>query len=254
MVKYSDVSSLKLSYSRSCKLICLILLLLLAENTIAQNSRVAIINRADSNLVYKHIGFTKFQDKTDTFTCQLNCPKYIDQELTRILSTKYTISFISVPNSLLSPNESVINLLTSNKEIKSWITNLKQDFDFVIFVETGEQDDVMETKKQKLRSNGLYSRGNPTNSWVAVFSTIHFTALRPSNSEVIDYDWSGMDYLLTISDFQFPRQNLLIDPDMLPVIKTALIKLLDYKLEYFLTSSFLVPNVEYDKLKLMKTE
>lgn len=254
MEKYSDVFNLKLSCSRFCEFIGLIFLLFFVENTIAQNSRVAVINRADSNLVYKHIGFTEFQDKTDTFDCQFNCKKYIDQELTRILSTRYTVSFISVPNSLLAPNESAGNLLNSNKEIKSWITNLKQDFDFVIFVETGELDDIMETKKQKLRSGGLYSRGNSSNSWVAVFSTINFTALRPSNSEVIDYDWSGMDYLLPISEFQFPRQNLLIDPDMLPVIKTALIKLLDYKLEYFLTNSFLVPNVEYDKLKLMKPE
>lgn len=243
MEKYFSVSNLKQVLSSLCKFISIIFLLFLVKNTAAQNTRVAIINRADSNLIYKHIGFTGFQDKTDTFSCRFNCKEYLDTELTRMLSARYSVTFISVPNSFFSPNENISNSLKSNNEIKSWITNLKNNFDFVIFVENVEQHDIMETKKQKLRSSGLYSRGNPTKSWVAVFSTIDFTALRLSNSEIIDYDISGMDYLLPISEYQFSRQNVLIDPEMLPVIRTALIKLLDYKLEYFLTNSFLVPDI-----------
>lgn len=112
----------------------------------------------------------------------------------------------------------------------------------------------MDAKKQKLRSCGLYTRGNPAKSWVAVFSTTRITAIRTANLDVLDYDWKGMDYLLPMSDYQYSRQNLLIDPEMIPVIRAALVKLLDYKLEYFLTNSYLLPNVEYDKLKLQKSE
>ena len=204
MNKYFFEFNLKQTIVRFCKLAVLAFLLFQVDKTIAQQlSRVAIIDLADSNLIYKHVGFTSFKDKTDTFDCQFNCKKYIEQELTRVLSTRYTVSFLSVPNTLLPPNESISNSLNSNNEIKSWISNLKHDFDFIIFVETGEQDDIMETKKQKLRSSGLYSRGNPAKSWVAVFSTISFTALRASTLEVVDYDRTGMDFLLPINEYQF---------------------------------------------------
>lgn len=230
----------------------LVFLLLQVEETFAQQpSRIAIIDLADSNLIYKHVGFASFKDKSDTFDCRFNCKKYIEQELTRVLSTRYTVSLLSAPDKLIPANGSIYNLLNSI-DVKSWISGLKNEYDFVIFVESGEEDDIMDTKKQKLRSCGLYTRGNPAKSWVAVFSTTRFTALRTANSEVVDYDWRGMDYLLPINDYQFSRQNLLIDPEMLPVIKTGLIKLLDYKLEYFLTNSYLLPNVDYESLKKMK--
>ncbi|MDO9256814.1 MAG: hypothetical protein Q7U54_14945 [Bacteroidales bacterium] len=245
--------NLKQTMVRFCKFAVLAFLLFQVEKTFAQQpSRIAIIDLADSNLIYKHIGFTVFKDKSDTFDCQFNCKQYIKQELTRVLSTRYTVSLISAPDKLIPSNGSIYNLLNGNNDIKSWISGLKNQYDFVIFVETGEEDDLMDTKKQKLRSCGLYTRGNPAKSWAAVFSTTRITAIRTANSEVLEYDWKGMDYLLPISDYQFSRQNLLIDPEMLPVIRTGLVKLVDYKLEYFLTNSYLLPNVDYESLKKMK--
>jgi len=152
-----------------------------------------------------------------------------------------------MPNSLFQPNGDISNLLKNNKDATSWITSLKDQFDFVIFIETGEEIDLMDVKKQKLRSTGLYTRGNPAKSWVAVFSTCRFTAIRTSNTEAVNYDLSGMEYLLPITDYQFSRQNLLIDPEMLPLIRTSLIKLIDYKLEFFLTDSYLMPDGDYKK-------
>jgi hypothetical protein len=150
---------------------------------------------------------------------------------------------------LLSPNGSIYNSADIKKEIKIWISNLKDQFDYIIFIETGEQEDLMDPKKQKLKTSGLYSRGDPTKSWVAVFSTINFTLIRTSNSETIDYEGSNMEYLLPIKQYQFSREDLLIDPEMLPVIKAELTKLLDYKLEYFLSNSFLVSIDDYNSFK-----
>ena len=236
------------------KLSLLIFLIVSCEKSFAQNSRVAIVNLADSNLIYKHIGLTGFKDKSDTFNCRFNCKQYIDQELTRILSSRYTVSYLSIPNSLFQPNGDISNLLKNSKDAASWVTSLKDQFDFVIFIETGEEVDLMDAKKQKLRSSGLYTRGNPAKSWVAVFNTSRFTAIRTSNTEAVNYDLSGMEYLLPITDYQFSRQNLLIDPEMLPLIKTYLIRLIDYKLEFFLTDSYIMPDAEYNNLKPVKTE
>ena len=54
--------------------------------------------------------------------------------------------------------------------------------------------------------------------------------------------------------YQFSKDNVLIDPEMLPIIKTSLIKLIDYKLEFFLTYSYIMPDGDYNKLKLLKTD
>jgi hypothetical protein len=232
----------------------IVFLFLLCDKTFAQSSQVAIINRADSSLLYKHIGLSSFKDKVDTFDCQFNCKKYIEQELTRILSFRYAVSLPSIPNNLLSSNGSIYNSADINNEVKLWVSSVKNKYDFVIFVETGEQDDIMDTKKQKLRSSGLYSRVNPTNVWVVVYSTTRFTLVRTSNAEIVDYDWSGMDYMLPLNDYQFSRNDLLIDPEMLLLVKDELVKLFDYKLEYFLVNTFLMPDGDYENLKKQKTE
>jgi hypothetical protein len=245
----SDKPNLVQRLNRFFTLVFLVFLLSAGENTFAQLSRVAIINLADSNLIYKHIGFTIFKDKSDIFSCQFNCKIYIDRELSRILSSRYTVSSISIPNKLLSSNGGIYNPSGINNEVRLWISSLKNQYDFVVFVETGEQDDIMDAKKQNLRSSGLYSRGNSTKSWVAVFSTTRFTLIRTSNSEAVDYDWSAMDYILPIKDYQFSRADLLIDPEMLPLIKMELIKLIDYKMQYFLTNTFLIPDVDSDGFK-----
>jgi hypothetical protein len=254
MIRYLIKFKLKHASIHFCKLTFIVFLIFLSDKTFAQNSRLAIINLADSNLLYKHIGLTAFKDKVDTFDCQFNSNKYIEQELTRILSFRYSVSLLPVPDKLLSSNGSIYNSTDLNNEVKLWISSVKNKYDFVIFVETGEQDDIMDTKKQKLRSDGLYSRGNPAKSWVAVFSTTRFTLIRTSNAEVIDYDWSGMDYMLPLTDYQFSRNGLLIDPDMLPFVKDELVKLLDYKLEYFLINSFLMPDGDYKSLKKQKAQ
>ena len=235
--------------NRFFTMVFLVFLLSQGEKTFAQPSRIAIINLADSNLIYKHIGFTTFKDKSDTFNCQFNCKKYIDRELSRILSSRYTVSSISIPNKLLSSNGGIYNPSGINNDVRAWISSLKNEYDFIVFVETGEQDDIMDTKKQKLWSSGLYSRGTGTKSWVAVFSTARFTLIRTSNAEAVDYDWSAMDYILPIRDYQFSREDLLIDPEMLPIIKSELVKLFDYKMQYFLTNTFLIPDVDSDGYK-----
>lgn len=240
MRKYTGELHLKQTFIDSCKLTLLVFLLFAGEKTFAQLSRIAIVNLADSNLIYKHVGFTGFKDKCDTFDCQFNSKQFIDKELTRLLSARYAVSLITIPNSLLSPNGSIYLNLDIKKEVSLWISGLRNQFDYIIFVETGEKEDLMDSKKQKLNSSGLYSRGNMANSWVAVYSTMQFALIRTSDSQILDYDNNEMDYILPIKEYQFSRDNVLIDQEMLPVIKSELIKLLDYKMEYFLTNSFLM--------------
>lgn len=245
---------MKQSIISFCKLALVISLLVLGEKSFAQRSRIAIVNIADSNVLYKHVGLAMFKDKTDTIYCQFSCKKYIDHELTKILSSRYSVNVIPLPDNLAIQFGNISNSSDVNNDVKTWIGSLKKQYDFVVFVETGEQDDILDAKKQKLRSCGLYTRGNASKSWVAVYSTTRFTLIRTSNSEAVEYGYTGMDYLLPLNDYLFSRDNLMIDPEMLPIIKAGLIKLLDYKLGYFLTNSFLIPDDDNESLKLLKTE
>jgi len=223
-----------------CKVTFLFVLLVYGQKNYAQLSRIALVNVADSNLLYKHIAFTGFKDNADTFNCQFNCKQYIDKELTRLLSARYAVNLISIPVSLLSPNGEIYFSSDIKKEVNLWVSGFRNQYDYIIFIETGETDDIMDSKKQKLYSSGLYSRGNPPNSWVAVYSTIRFSLVRTADAQNLDYESSGMDYILPIKEYQFSRDDVLIDPEMLPYIKSELSKLLDYKMEYFLSNSYLM--------------
>ena len=245
---------MKKNINRTLQLSFFILLLVSSEKVFSQLSRIAIINLVDTTLIYQHIGFTMFTNNVDTFDCKFNCKKYIDNELSRFLSSKYNVSIITIPDSLISSNRSVYNAWGIKKEVKLWISNLKDDYDIVIFVEAGEQADYMNQTNQILKSSGLYSRGNPIKSWVAVYSTTKFIPLRTSNLKTLDYGLGGMKYLERIKKYKFPEEKILIDPEMLPIIKTELENLLAYKIEYFLTKSFLLPQDAYNKLKIIKVE
>lgn len=245
---------MKHTFNRISQLIIFILLLSSSEKSFSQLSRIAIINLVDTTLLYHHIGFTMFTNKIDTFDCKFNCKKYIDNELSRFLSSKYSLSFITITDSLISSNGSIYNAWGIKKEVKLWLSNLKDDYEIVIFVESGEQADYMNQTNQILKSSGLYSRGNPIKSWAAVYSTVKFIPLRTSSLKTLDYGLSGMKYLERIKNYKFPEEKILIKPEMLPIIKTDLENLLAYKIEYFLTKSFLLPQDAYDKLKILKVD
>lgn len=240
MILFTNKLKPKLMLIRICKVTFLFILLVYGEKNYAQLSRIGIVNIADSNLIYKHVGLKGFKDYADTFNCQLNCKEYIDVELTRLLSVRYSTSLITIPSSFLTPNGSIYASSDFKKEVISWVTGLKNQYDYIIFIETSEMEDLMDSKKQKLHASGIYSRGNPPNSWVAVFSTIRFSLVRTTTAQNMDYESIGMDYILPLKEYQFSRDNVLIDPEILPYIKSELTKLFDYKMEYFLTNSYLM--------------
>jgi len=143
------------------------------------------------------------------------------------------------------------------KTTKIWLASLKDKFEFVIFIlsnSPGGMTGGMFMTNQAFYSSGLYTRGNPIKTGVATYSTIQFIIFRTSNSENLEY-FAGMKAGTSpIKGYKFSKDIMTIDPEMLPFIKTELVKQLDYKIENFLTGTFLVPQDAYDALKLSKTE
>lgn len=241
------------------KLSLVIFLLVPTVNIYAQLPTIAIINLSDSTLIHKHLGVTVFTNSTDTFDLQFNCKKYVDQKLIQFLSSKYTVSFITIPDTLLSKNKSIYNSWGLKKTVKSWLASLKDKYEFVIYIEScrpdaGIQRGGMFLTNQTFYSSGLYSRGNPIKSSAAAYSTILFLAFRTSNQEELEYYPGMKSSTQPIKGYKFSKERMSIDPEMLPLIKTELVKLLDYKAEHFLTGTYLVPKDAYEALKLSKTE
>lgn len=215
-------------------------------NTFGQLSRIAIINHVDSTLIHVHIGTTIFTNKTDTFKCNFNCRTYIENELPRFLSSKYTVSLINTPDSITSKNGSIYNFLGINKSAKSWIESLKDQYDFIIYVESSGAN----ISDKTILSSGIYSRGFS----FYIYSTIYFTALKPGDFKKLDYKSDGMKFYKDVKDHNLFKKKAVVDPDIFPFVRSELIKLIDYKLEYFLTHSYLLPKDSYDKIKALKTE
>jgi hypothetical protein len=240
------------------KLSLVVFLLVATAKTFAQLPNIAIINMVDSTIIHKHLGLTMFTNKVDTFNLKFNCQKYIDQELTKFLSPKYTVSFITIPDTLLFKCRSIFGFWGLKKTFKPWLASLKDKYDFVIYVEPcrpggGIQGPTFQTN-QTFWGSGLYSHGNPIKSSAFVYSSIVFFVYRTSNQVELEYYAGYKSSISQIKGYKFSDDRMSIDPEMLPVIKTGLVKLLDDKIEMFLTRSFLVPKDVYDEIKLSKAK
>jgi len=236
------------------KFVLVVFLIASTTTTFGQLSKIAVVNLMDTTLYHIHYGTTIFTNKIDTFDCQFNCKKYVEQEIPRFLSSKYEVSVINIPDSILSKNGSIYDFWGLKKAVKTWISTYKDKFDIIIYVESSKQFTSGYPGNHKLLSSGLYSQGNPIKSWAAVYSSTTFQAFRTSDSETIDYYSAYKLHFKVLKEYKFSKDRIVIDPEMLPFIKTRLKEMLDVELENFLTKTFIVSKDDYDNVKLVKTE
>jgi hypothetical protein len=231
-----------------CKILLGFILLFPALKALAQHPRVAIINVSDTTLFHKHLGVTPLTNKMDTLDLQFNCIQYVDRELTRYLSPGYRVIFITTPDTLLSKNKSLNGAMGLKKTVRSWLASLKDKYEFVIYIQTDPSGGGLKG------AGGLFTHSNPLKMQVSTFSTIVFSAFRTSNQERMEY-FPGLEAdNFPIKGYKFTKDIMTIDPEMIPILKSELMKLLDYKIENFLTDTSLVPKEVFDKIKLSKTD
>lgn len=219
----------------------------------AQQARIAIVNIADTTLLHTHLGTTAFTNAVDTFDCRFNCKNYLNKELVRFLSSRYEVDILTIPDSLIASNGSIINAFGIKKDAKSWISGLEDKYAYLIYIESGLQEAWMRQTSHHFESSGLYSRGFIGGDWAAAYSTIALAAIKTSTLKTIFYNMGIYTGVKKIKNYKFSSERMMIDPEMLPVIKAELTKLMDQRVEYFLTKSFLLPQDAYDSVK-MKSE
>lgn len=224
------------------------------QNLHAKIRRIAIVNVIDTTLIHNHLGATIFTNKIDTFACQLNCKEFIDKELSRYLIEKYEVSFINMPDSLKAKVGSINNDWGYiKKAAKPWILSLKDKYDLVIYIENVPISNFS-LKNVVLQSNGLFTEGVIYRIYVYAYSTISFTAITTKDLDILDYEQGLMKFMTPIRRTEYFGNKIVINPVMLPLIKSKLEKLMDSKIEYFLTNSGLITKGDFAIMKVKKTQ
>ncbi|HEY4789428.1 MAG TPA: hypothetical protein VIH57_25430 [Bacteroidales bacterium] len=243
---------MKTSYTIKKTCFTLFTCMMLAGSTLsirAQLSRIAIVNHVDSTLIHIHQGLTIFGNEMDTFDCKFNSKKYIDLELPRLLSVNATVNLVDMPDSVLAPNGNLYSKMGNiKKTFKSWISSLNDRYDFVIYI-WNDGSQIFQNGPIKIKLGGIMSGPKVYKKGAVAFSAVTFIAFRSSNLKELDYNAFMMPLSDVIKQFKIADSNMRIDPEMFPVIKASLSSVLDKKMEYFLTRTYLVPQTLYDSVK-----
>ncbi len=212
----------------------------------AQISRIAILSESDTTFVHDHVGLTIFQNFTDTLNPGIAIEQQIVHGLKKYLSINYKVDIMKhLPDSVLSPEKSVFSILGLRKEVKNWMTDNKDKYDFLIIITNTEiphETNLLITKN----TSGIYSR----NKHVMLYTTLSFIVYRTSNLQQIEYYHLGGQIARLPKNFRLPEDKKTFIPEQMAVVKDNFIKLLDSNVEYFLAKTYLVPQDKIDKIKV----
>jgi len=222
-----------------------LLLLISITYSSAQTSKVAIISLADTTIVHQHVGLTIIGNFTDTLHLNLAIKQHIEEQLKKYLSRSYTLSIINDTPDLLSTTKGIYNnWLVLKKEVKNYISSIKDQYDYVIFI----ANTVIPRETNLIipeNTTGIYTQRRNA----LVYSTITFFAFRTSNLQKVDFYESYGKLTSPIKDFNLPEDKKSLTPEMLNILKEKIINHLDIRIEYFLAKTYLVPQNLIDEIK-----
>lgn len=211
----------------------------------AQRRKIAIFSQIDTTVVHQHQGLTIFTNFTDTLYLNFPIKQYVEEQLKKYLSHKYDVTIIKELPDSLSPSEGLYAKLGGfRKEVKEWLTVLKNQYDIIIFTDNISVSFETNTIIPD-HTNGLFSRGG----YLGYYTTIAFTPYRTSNFQRIEYYYFGGKFMTQVKDFKLPKDKRNFTPEILQIIKDGFIKHLDSRIEYFLASAYLVPKDQIEGIK-----
>lgn len=221
------------------------MLLLSMGCSFAQNQRIAIVSIEDTTIVHQHVGTTIVGNFTDTLTLDIAVKQHIENQLKKYLSRNYAVSIINLPDSVTSSSKGIYSKWGGLKsEAKSWLTVMKEQYDFVIFVNNTNIPREMNLLVPQ-NTSGFYTRGRTS----AFYTTISFVPYRTSTLQKIEYYELGGKLLTPIKDFNLPEDKRTFTPEMLSTLKDGIIKHLDSRVEYFLVKTYFAAQNLIDEIK-----
>jgi len=238
----------------SVRKILVVPLLFLFLHTAGAQPVLAIINLMDSVLLHVNIGTTVFANSTAGFDCQFNPKEYVDREMERFLSGKFSPVFVIIEDSPVEiadekhVDEIYEDVYPEKINYKAWVKEHRNEYNYVVFIENRPWTDPL--LNIQLQSNGLFTSGNFIKPWAKVYSTVYITAYSTKTLKTLYFDKSTWYYTRTIKDYVFPEEKAKIDPGMVQVIRDHLKGLIDSRMEHFLVGTGLLSRDEFHKVKM----
>lgn len=212
----------------------------------AQTSKVAIISLADTTIVHQHVGTTIFANFTDTLHLDIAMKQCINGYLKKYLTAKYEVSIIEqLPDSVFSARKGIFGDWTGlRKEVRKWLASVKDQYDFVIFI-----DNISVPREMNLlipdNTSGIYTRGKR----VAFYTTVTPVLYRTSDLRELEYYYLGGKFVRQIENFKIPEDKKTFTTEMSLQIKEGMIKYIESRVEYFLSKTYLIPQNQIDEMK-----
>lgn len=208
---------------------------LFAVSSINAQKRIAIVNVADSSVVFQKRGVTIFGNSNANLSLNFSIPQYIDSTL---------ISYLK--NGGYEPN--IIQYYKSdlhyrlNKETKQWISNLKDSFNLIIFIDNFDIPSEFIGANGPKNSTGIFQTNGirKSNSY---FSTIGYSAWTIPQLKSLDYYALGGKLFLPEKKLELPDKVEMLNKSDIDALSNGLKKYLDYRIRYFLVKSYILPNL-----------
>lgn len=224
-------------FNLTYKKLLLICLILSSLTLTAQTQKALIVSLEDTTIVHCHLGITAFTNFNDTLKTEIPLSKIIVEKLSDYIGTSFETHAINAPDEI---RKHAFGYWGQSKEYKNWIKEQQKGYDYLIIINNIDISNEMNTSAIPKNTSGFYSRG----SVHGVFTTINFDAYRTSNNQRLEYYNFGSKVFVNLKDFKMPEDKRTFDDQMLETIKKELIMQIDNRIRYFLTKTYILPNLK----------
>lgn len=217
--------------------IVLLFLMLLPAFVKGQTKKILIVPMADTSLVTCRVGLTVFSNKADSLPLDLALGKFIENKLVNYLTGTYSVSIEYPPAEIAKKPYGAFG---KTKEFKKWLEDHQAGTDVVILIHNIDIRNILMDAPIPNSTSGFYSRGRSH----GVFTSISFQAYTTHNNRVLEY-YEQNKAFVNLKDFKMPKDKGDFDQASLEVIRSEMCKLQDNRIKYFLSKTYLMPELDH---------
>lgn len=197
--------------------------------------KVAIVNVADTSIVYQKRGVTVFGNYKGNLSLNFSISEYVDSTLFVYLKEgRYEPQIVKYYKDGFH--------FSLNKETKQWLTNLTDSFNMVIFIDNFDIPSEWVGANGPKKSSGVIKLSG-FNKMLTYFSTIGFSAYRIPGFKNIEYYNLDGKLFLPDKNLVLPDNAEVLSKNDIDIMSSGLKKYLDYRIRLFLSDSYLLPNL-----------
>ena len=220
-----------------CKTMLFIGISLYTLTSYSQVKKVLIVSLADTTIVHCHIGTTAITNFTDSLRLDTSISKFIEDKLTQYLESSFEVKIINAPEEI---RKNAFGFWGQSKEYKNWIAEIQKGYDILVVINNIDISNELSNAPIPKNTSGFYSRGRLH----GVYTTISYDAFRISDNKRLEYYNMGSKVFVQLKDFKMPTDKRTFDYEMIETMKAELLNQLDNRIKYFLTKTYLLPNIE----------